>query len=349
MISSTDASLINVSIHRVGNKTQDEYFSLSDRPLELNGELNKILLQYFLAPFDKVHEIYRFYHPNNDLELNEAFHFVTEIFDSPNAAHAGSEQLARHLFEVSNHPKIKAGELYVSYFNDVQIEGELLDAIGIFKSETRDTYLKVEPENGAFTVEVEHALNIKSLDKGCLIFKTEKEEGYKVAVIDQTNRGSEAVYWKDDFLKLKVRNDSYNQTNNTLGVYKRFVTEKLEEDYAISKTDKIDMLNKSIQYFKEKDAFDLEEFGKEVIGNVEGFAAFKDYKQNFEDEHETKIEDGFGISNAAVKKQTRVFKSVLKLDKNFHIYIHGDKQLIEKGFDDEKHMSFYKVYFKEEA
>ena len=40
--------------------------------------------------------------------------------------------------------------------------------------------------------------------------------------------------------------------------------------------------------------------------------------------------------------------SVLKLDKNFHIYIHGDKKLIEKGFDDGKAMSFYKVYFKEE-
>jgi hypothetical protein len=42
-------------------------------------------------------------------------------------------------------------------------------------------------------------------------------------------------------------------------------------------------------------------------------------------------EDGFSISAEAVKKQSRVFKSVLKLDKNFHIYIHGDKELIERG------------------
>ena len=39
---------------------------------------------------------------------------------------------------------------------------------------------------------------------------------------------------------------------------------------------------------------------------------------------------------------------ILKLDKNFHIYIHGNKDLIEKGFDDNKSLNYYKVYFREE-
>ena len=60
------------------------------------------------------------------------------------------------------------------------------------------------------------------------------------------------------------------------------------------------------------------------------------------------IADVFEISGNAVKKQQRVYKSVLKLDKNFHIYIHGDRELIEKGFDDGKSMNYYKVYFREE-
>lgn len=45
-------------------------------------------------------------------------------------------------------------------------------------------------------------------------------------------------------------------------------------------------------------------------------------------------------------KQARVFKSVIKLDKNYHIYIHGDRQLIEQGEDNKG--KFYKVYYKEE-
>ncbi|RYD70349.1 MAG: nucleoid-associated protein, partial [Sphingobacteriales bacterium] len=65
-------------------------------------------------------------------------------------------------------------------------------------------------------------------------------------------------------------------------------------------------------------------------------------------EYESPIADNFEIAESAVKKQARAYKSVLKLDKNFHIYIHGNKDMIEKGYDDDKSMNFYKVYFREE-
>ncbi|PYF75717.1 nucleoid-associated protein [Pedobacter nutrimenti] len=350
MISFFEASLAELSIHRIGNKSEDEFYVLSDQSLVIQDEqLKNLLLQYFLGPYAKVNEIYRFFHPNEDLNLNEAYHFAEAIFEKGEHFHENSQQLAKYLYEISNHPKIKSGELYVVYFENVQIEGELQDAIGIFKSETKETYLKVYPENSGFNVSYEQeAINISKLDKGCLIFNTEKEQGYKVAVIDQTNRSAEAVYWKDEFLKLKIRNDNYNQTNNVLGVYKSFVTQKLDEDFDISKADKIDLLNKSIKYFKEKESFDIDEFSNEVIANAEGIESFKSYKKSYEEEFDSPIPDTFDISGAAVKKQARDYKSVLKLDKNFHIYIHGDKELIEKGFDDDKSMNYYKVYFREE-
>ena len=133
-----------------------------------------------------------------------------------------------------------------------------------------------------------------------------------------------------------------------LSVYKTFVTEKIDADFDISKADKIDMLNRSIKYFKEKDHFNMDEFSNEVIGNDEGIALFKDYKKQYEQDFDAPIDDSFSINNVAVKKQARVYKSVLKLDRNFHIYIHGNKELIEKGFDAERNMNYYKVYFKEE-
>ncbi|MFI5160389.1 MAG: nucleoid-associated protein [Sphingobacteriales bacterium] len=350
MISFFESSLTHLSIHHVGNPLQDERYALSDTPVSLADEtLKGILNLYFSGPFGKVNEIYHLYHPSDDLNLNEAYHFAEAIFDNPNTLHENSKQLAKHLYDVSNHPKIKAGELYVAYFKDVQVEGELWDAIGLFKSETKETYLKVYPEKDGFGLSYEQeAININRLDKGCLIFNTEKDNGYKVAVIDNTNRGQEAVYWKDDFLKLKIRNDAYHQTNNVLGVYKNFVTKNIDTEFEVSKTEKIDLLNRSMKYFKEKESFDLDEFNNEVIGNEQGIASFLNYKKGFEDEFETPIPDSFDISAAAVKKQSRVYKSVLKLDKNFHIYIHGNKELIEKGFDEDKHMNYYKVYFKEE-
>ena len=350
MIASFEASLSQLSVHRVGNKLLDEFYVLSDDPIKIEDELlNKLLMQYFLLPFDKVNEVYRFMH-SSDMNLNELYHFASEVFSSPARFHEVSQQITKFLFDTTNHPKIKSGELYVALFKDVQIEGELLDAIGIFKSENKETYLKVYPDKGGFNVEYEqYGININKLDKGCLIFNTEKQEGYKVVVIDQTNRNNEAVYWKDDFLKLKIRNDSYNQTANTLSIYKNFVTQKVGDEFDLSKADKINLLNKSIKYFKEKETFNLDEFAGEVLGNPQAIESFKTYKEQYEQDHETEIGSFFDISGAAVKKQSRIYKSVLKLDRNFHIYIHGDKELIEKGFDDDKAMNFYKVYFKEEA
>ena len=60
------------------------------------------------------------------------------------------------------------------------------------------------------------------------------------------------------------------------------------------------------------------------------------------------VQGNFEISAHAVKKQARVFKSVLKLDKNFHIYIHGDRNKIEHGVD-EQGRKFYKIFYEQEA
>jgi hypothetical protein len=351
MVTFFEASLDTISVHHVGNSSLNEMYALSDQPLALKDELiTQLLMQYFLKPFEKTNEVYHLMH-SSDLALNEIHHFATQIFEDKDKFHEVSEQIAKHLYKVANHPNIKGGELYVVYFKKVQIEGNPLDVIGIFKSENKETYLKVYPEKDGFQLDYEeNAININKLDKGVLIFNIEKENGYKVVVIDKTNSGQDAaVYWKDQFLQLKIRNDSFNQTSNTLGIYKNFVTQKLDDEYEMSKADKIDLLNRSMKYFKEKETFDMDEFAGEVIGNPKAIESFKNYKQQYEDEFETRIGDTFEISENAVKKQARVYKSVLKLDKNFHIYIHGDKELIEKGFDDDKRMNYYKVYFKEEA
>lgn len=38
--------------------------------------------------------------------------------------------------------------------------------------------------------------------------------------------------------------------------------------------------------------------------------------------------------------------SIIKLDKNFDINIHEREHYIERGFDKEKDLYFYKLYFK---
>ena len=63
---------------------------------------------------------------------------------------------------------------------------------------------------------------------------------------------------------------------------------------------------------------------------------------------EISIEDNFEISENAVNKQVKGLKSVVKLDENFHIYIHGDNQMIKRGYDNASGLYYYQLFFKEE-
>ena len=59
----------------------------------------------------------------------------------------------------------------------------------------------------------------------------------------------------------------------------------------------------------------------------------------------------FVLPGLAQQKESlgqELFKSILKLDKNFHIYIHGNSELIRRG-EEKDGRKFYKIYFENEA
>ena len=336
----------HLSIHKVGNKLNSEFLSLSKKGIGLTKDLSSILSQYFLSSF-KSEEYYRFHH-DVALSLNEVYTYVSNIFDNPESLHNESINLAKHLYNQSVHPKIKGGEFYVVYFKDCILNGETLDAIGLFKSENKDTFLEVEQVTEGFDIESRQGININKLDKGCLIFNTEKENGFVLSIIDNTNKGSEAQYWKDDFLSVLVLNNEFHQTNQFLSITKQFVTKQLDEEFEISKADKIDLLNRSVDYFKTHDQFDKEEFEAEVFHHSNIIQSFQQFDKTYRQENEVGLSDNFVISEQAVKKQARVFKSVLKLDKNFHIYIHGNREMIEQGIDKDGR-KYYKIYYETET
>ncbi len=344
MILKDAASITGMAIHKVGNKL-NEGLHLSKSLFKTDEELDGLFLDYFLTPF-KNHEYFNLYH-DSELGLNEVYTYAGRIFDDPGSLYINSVSLAKHLYEKSTHPKIKGGEFYTVFFRDCSLDGERLDAIGLFKSENKDTYLKVFPRGDGFGIESEQGININKLDKGCLVFNKEREKGYIVSVIDNTNKGAEAQYWIDDFLHVRQRKDEYYNTRNVLSLCKNFVTEELPRQFDVSKADQLDLLNKSVKFFKENESFDMKEFSNEVIANPEVIESFKRFKDSYQRDQDIDIAENFDISESAVKKQARVFKSVIKLDKNFHIYIHGNRELIEQGSDEKG--KYYKVYYKVEA
>jgi hypothetical protein len=259
-----------------------------------------------------------------------------------------SQSIAKLLYEQSMHPKIKEGELNIAYFSNVVLGDELVDAIGIFKSESNVPFIKMESQKSKFKINHDYGFEIKGMDKGCIIFNTDSKVGYKILIVDNVNKSTEAQYWRDDFLKIKPVSDEFHQTNQFLGITKNFVTKKLSEEFEVSKTDKIDLLNRSVEYFKTHDSFDKKEFENEVFQDSGIIKSFRNFDSSYREENYIPLTDNFDISPQAVKKQARAFKNVLKLDKNFHIYIHGNSDLIEQGIDKDGR-KYYKIYFDKET
>jgi len=345
-ISFIDASITKIFVHKVGNKVADENFRISKKEVMLNPELNTLLSHYLLSHF-KSEEQYHFYH-NTELPFNECYAYASRIFENPDSIQEQSAHLAQHLYNKSTHPNIKGGEFYTVFIKDCFLNDELFDVVGLFKSENKDTFLEVEQIAEGYEIEGKTGININKLDKGALIFNTAKETGYLVSIVDNTNKGVEAQYWKDDFLGVMTIKNEFHQTNEFLGIAKQYVAEQLEEDFEINKADKIFLLNRSVDYFKTNEKFEKEDFENSVLQGKELIESFQNFENSYRNEYDIELDDSFEISAQAVKKQARAFKSILKLDKNFHVYIHGDHELIKQGVESDGR-KFYKIYYENES
>lgn len=349
MLDFTNCNINNVIAHQVGNQTNDEELILSTILLNTeDSRLRELLIKYFLNPFKDTEELYSFSFSDGDFTLNPLYQYSNSIFSNDVTFKEKSRSIAKLLYQIALHPQIKSGDLFVATFENISIDGQMVNALGLFKSENRQEFLKLNKNLKQFSLKYDDGINVDKLDKGCLIFNIENENGYKLCIVDKSNKSSEARYWIDLFLNVNHIKTNYHQTNQFLGITKQFITKKLDEQFEFSKADKIGILNRSVDYFKKHEAFDKNEFEGEVFGDSTVIESFRKFNQIYRQENKVQLSDNFEISAQAVKKQARVFKSVLKLDKNFDIYIHGNKELIEQGTD-ENGRKYYKIYYENEA
>lgn len=332
----------NLILHQIGSNACQEGIHYSNELANIDNDLKQLLKGHFLNPF-KGDEYYNFIH-SSDLELNEIYQYATHIFSNKKDFLEVSKKIALYLYECSNHPNIKRGELYIVYFENCILDGETTDAIGIFKSETKDRFITVYTTANGFGLGQNEGISINKLDKGCLIFNLEKENGYIVAIVDNTNKGSEAKYWTDDFLHVRPRKDSFNQTQNMLSLCKSFVSQLPEENGKVAKAT---YMNRSVEALKEE-SVNVDTFAEQVFETPELVSDFKQYKETFQKERDIEIDDTFETASSAIKRRATGTMTTIKLDKNFDINIHGGEQYIERGYDEERGMYYYQLFFREE-
>lgn len=205
----SNSTIFKSIAHEVGNRFRDEGIVYSDNDIELQDNDTQILFTRYLLSSFKEDEFYNFSHPT-DLQMNEVYVYASNIFQKPDEFVQQSKNIALHLYNESTHPKVNKGELYIVFFKECRVQDEIVDGIGIFKSEIKDSFLKAKKQEDNFILISEKGVNVDKLDKGCIIFNTNKNNGFKITLVN-SSRSEEAQYWKNRFLQLTPTNDAIIQ------------------------------------------------------------------------------------------------------------------------------------------
>src|SRR5207244_13230979 len=97
----------------------------------------------------------------------------------------------------------------------------------------------------------------------------------------------------------------------------------------------------------------MNEFVSQVIPEPEYAGEFKKFKKQYDIDYGIEDYQDFEISKQQVKNMKKQVKNVINLDTNITIRLNSDinataDEYLEKGYDKEKEMFYYKVYFNNE-
>lgn len=349
MINLFSTTIETLSVHKIGNKSRNEQLFLSDEPFRLNDEITPILKEYFFKPFREKEENYFCFAHDVDMEYNDVFNYCKTLFANPDESHFLSQQIAKQLFECSNHPHIKSGELYVAYLHNVSIDNQPCDAIGIFKSEVKEDFLQFREDGSRIELLLQQGVNLGKLDKGAIIFNIEAEAGYKILTID-SNR-YDARYWLEHFLSVDIFQDENFHTKKYLKFIQEFGKEVVRP--AEDKKEEVLFLNRAVNHFAKNDNFEETKFLNEVMDNPDLIPEFKNFKVEKGPKYSIEDVSSFPISNTAVSDMRSKLKSTIKLDTGIELKLNfinpeSAEKFLEKGWDEEKQMYYYLAYFNKE-
>ncbi|MCC4228404.1 nucleoid-associated protein [Zunongwangia profunda] len=350
MLNLYNTEIEDLFIHRVGNKCRGEGVFLSEDPYQITDEDRPLLKEFFLKPFREKDEQYFQFTHEVSLEFNELYTLSYDVANNKRPMSKISKDIACLLYHLSSHPHIKSGEVYVCRLENMLVDNEKVNGLGIFKSEIKKDYMQFQEGISRLEMNISQGVSLDKLDKGAIILTNKgSQTGFRVLYIDSNKYDSK--YWIENFLNIEEIQDEIFKTKNYLEFCRGFAKDVVLP--AEDKQEEVLFLNKSFDYFASNDAFEESDFINQTIENPDLVPEFENYK--FEKAPKYKIEDltNFEIDNPAVNEMRKKNKSTIELDTNITIkmdFISADSadRFIEKGWDEEKQMYYYLCYFNKE-
>ncbi len=334
MLEVTDSKLTHYIVHGIEDTIVfgEEVFSQPEVLLEA---------AFTQLAFSKIRieQQYEFFHESN-IELNEVYMYAKNIFNDESRFLEESKHIATHLESVSNHPNIKNGDLFIGLFEDCLVGTETRKVLSVVKIDEKELFLDVKNEQNTMTVSGIDGINVRKINNAAIIVDMGPDE--EPIVFMRTRRKDDVVYWQERFLKVKVQDEAYEKTDLALQEMRKHILK--EENY--SNTEKLGLLNKTLDYFRSEEEFQVDNYIDTVFEAPE--ESTRDVIVNSVKPYETII------SETAIEKAEKNFKRKIKLDENIEIVVNVRdieevEKLIEVGRDETTGRKFYKIYFEEES
>lgn len=348
MIDTSIAKITQIYIHEIGSDDNPQAFRVSEAPVYIYDKVLEGMLFDFLKRSYDEHESYAFNKVDGEYLNNPIYNSSNGFFNSDEETQLElSQQLAIHLAKMSAHSGIKKGQLIVGKVEEVIVNDEIVSALMIIKSERKQNFLKIKMNSGKAEILIDKGINSKRIDKSCIVFDILPEDGYRCCIKDNISKNDMAVFWKDHFLNAEQKMTDYQYTQVYMKGTDDFINQYASQTNELSKEDELELKGKSAEYFQNNESFDLQEYQNSVFSDSEMQEAFQEFSTETIQSEEKPIPQEFAVSQKSVSNNSKFFRSVIKLDKNFHLYVHGNRDMIEKGVDEEGR-KYYKLYYNEE-
>jgi hypothetical protein len=342
------SSATRLVLAKVGHAQRGEPLQVSRAVHEVPEDDQEKLTAIFLKPFKNL-IAHRFTH-HASLDQHEMNTCAKSMFAEPEAFLKRGTEIAQRLYAKSNHPNIKSGDLCIAHIKEIHIEGELVQGICILKSESVIPFLTITAKNGDLEITTIEGIHPEKIDKGCLIIDHCSTKGYYVLTFDRS--GAEARFWSRDFLGVEAVPDAAFLTNAYAKMAVSFLEETRPPDEESPPWETAQAARDALDYFEDRERFDLQDFEQAVLRKPERIEAFQEHRARAEQEQGQPLETSFEISKKDVTKAKKRISAVLKLDTGVEIHVKpgtaedNADPMLERGYDEKKGMKYIKVYYR---
>lgn len=304
-------------------------------------KLDQIFLKnFFIKPFNREKIQYSFVH-SIDLRYNIVYNTVIDIFNGGDFIE-NSISIFKYLDSVSTLPTIKDGDIFIVKIEDVLVGKTYCEAVGVFKIETKNEFIETTVDSsGNMNVSVKTGYTSQKMDKACLIVLTEDMPvGF---IIDKSK---DSKFWRQDFLGMETKVTPYSQSKALVDLMENFVKDKLIKESTISKSAQVELVNNYTELVSKSESLDIKDLQAKVFQDKKVLSMFEEYRKIYEERENVNLETRLDVDKTALNIPRKLRK--IKLDDTVELCLMKTGNFIERGFDENKGRSYYKIYFSKE-